>query len=90
MTEEELKSKMLAFIAQQDNTYNDEWYCTPHQMYSGIMKQFAAHAGIELFVPPKEAEPPPKVGRAEMLQELLPAIQKMFGTEYAKNTKENK
>jgi flavodoxin len=87
MTEEELKSKMLSFIAQQDNTYNDEWYCTAHQMYSGIMRQFAAHAGFELFVPPKEAEPP-KVGRAEMLQELLPEIQKMFGTEYAKYTKE--
>jgi hypothetical protein len=56
-------------------------------MYSGIMRQFAAHAGFELLVPPKEAEPP-KVGRAEMLQALLPEIQKMFGTEYAKYTKE--
>jgi len=87
MTEEELKTKMLSFIAQQDNTYNDEWYCTAHEMYSGIMRQFAAHAGFELLVPPKEAEPP-KIGRAEMLQELLPEIQKMFGTEYAKDAKE--
>ena len=84
MTEEELKSKMLAFIDQQDNTYEEEWWCTPRTLYAGVMKEFAIHVGIDFAIPHKDITPPPDVNRHEMLKALLPEIQKQFGIMYNK------
>jgi len=82
MTEEELKTKMLDFVDKQDHTYNEEWWCTPRQLYAGIMKDFAIHVGIDFAVPHQDRTPPPDVNRAAMLRELLPEIQKMFNLTY--------
>jgi|LauGreDrversion4_2_1035121.scaffolds.fasta_scaffold06361_1 hypothetical protein len=85
MTEEELKTKMLAFVDQQDNSYEEEWWCTPRALYAGVIKEFAAHLGIDFAAPHKEKTPPPNVNRQEILQSLLPEIQKQFGLEYKKH-----
>lgn len=85
MTEEELKTKMLAFVDQQDNSCEEEWWCTPRTLYAGVMKEFAAHLGIDFAVPHKEEPPLPEVDRNALLQSLLPEIQKQFGLEYKKH-----
>jgi len=82
MTEEELQANMLEFIDKQDHTYNEEWWCTPRQLYAGIMKEFCLHVGIDLAVPRQDRTPPPDVDRNALLKELLPEIQKAFNVAY--------
>lgn len=88
MDAEELKAKMLAFVDQQDNSYEEEWWCTPHALYRGVMNEFAAHLGIDFEVMYKEKTPPPDVNRHEILKALLPEIEKRFGLKYGNQTKE--
>jgi hypothetical protein len=78
MIEQELQAKMLEFIDKQDHTYNEEWWCTPRQLYAGIMKEFGVHVGIDLAVPHQDRTPLPDIDRNAMLKNLLSGIQKSF------------
>lgn len=84
MTKEELKAKMLAFVDKQNHDYSEEWWCTPRELYEGVMQEFAAHVGIDFAVPHKDQTSPPDVNRAALLRELLPEIEKTFNLTYAK------
>ena len=90
MNEEELKVKMLAFVDKQDHTYDEEWWCTQRQLYAGVMKEFAAHVGIDFAVPHQDRTALPDVNRNAMLKELIPEILKMFNIAHEKYLTETK
>lgn len=85
MTEEELKTKMLAFIDTQDGDYNDEWYASPRDFAATILSDFSDYIGLELVVPEHVPQlKKPEIDRNAMLQSLMPEIQKLFNIEFKK------
>jgi len=82
MTEEELKAKMLAFVDKQDHYCCEEWWCTPRELYEGVMQEFAIHVGIDFAVPHQDRTPPPDVNRAALFNKMLPEIEKAFNLTY--------
>jgi hypothetical protein len=85
MNEEELKTKMLAFIDTQDGDYNDEWYASPRDFAATILSDFSEYLGLELVVPEHVPQlKKPEIDRNAMLQSLMPEIQKLFNVEFKK------
>lgn len=83
MTEEELKSKMLAFIDTQDGDYADEWYASPRDFAATILTDFSEYLGLELVVPEHVPQlKKPEIDRNEMFKALMPEISKLFDIKY--------
>ena len=85
MTEQELTTKMLAFIDTQDGDYNDEWYASPRDFAATILSDFSEYLGLALVVPEHVPQlKKPEIDRNAMLQSLMPEIQKLFNIEFKK------
>jgi hypothetical protein len=85
MTEEELKTKMLAFIDTQDGDYNDEWYASPRDFAATILSDFSEYLGLELVMPEHVPQlKKPEIDRNAIFQSLLPEVQKLFNIEFKK------
>jgi hypothetical protein len=83
MTEEELKSKMLAFIDTQDGNYADEWYASPRDFAATILTDFSEYLGLELVVPEYVPQlKKPAIDRNEMFKALMPEMSKLFDITY--------
>lgn len=58
MTKKELSEKLREFALHgrdiSEAAKNDEWFCTPYELYSGIMKELAEYLKLpDLGLPPQ-------------------------------------
>ena len=49
MTKTELEQKMREFIKMQDDTSKEEWWCTPQDLYRGVLYEFGQTLNIDLL-----------------------------------------
>ncbi len=90
MIEEDLLTKMLAFIELQDGDSFDEVYATQREFAAMVLTEFAEYLGANLVVPAYVPQlKKPEIDRNAMLKALLPGITALFNMEYDKRVAEN-
>lgn len=88
MSSEELKAKMLEFIATQDGDYDEEWYASRWDFAATVLSDFAEYLGFVLDVPSYvRRKDTPEINRNEVLKALLPEIEKLFNVEFDRYVK---
>lgn len=82
---EGLEQKILAFIAEQDGEYKDEWYATQWDFAATILSDFAKYMGLELIVPEYIPQlKKPEIDRNALLKAMMPGLLDLFDIEYKK------
>lgn len=87
MDKEELAEKILKFVGTQDGEISEEWYTTEREIATIVLSRFAEHIGLEVVIPDyipikTQKEILLKKQRKEIMQGLLPDIEKLFDLRY--------